>query len=308
MQAIKNIRETWIAEKAIYESLGEEISKALSNMIKKQGFAVKISYRVKETDSLIKKISRKESSYESIHDKVGVRIVVYFKDQLYLIDSLIGQLFDGKINKREDMAEKLGEAAFGYQSIHYDVCEFQDGKAHFCEIQLRTICQDNWSELSHALAYKTEIDIPLNIKREINALSAIFELADNQFQLIQMLIGKLPDTNPIQVLNYLEKFFYSQIGDFYDRELSGYFLKNIAILYGYDNPKLKIEQFISHYESDILKVINENRENIFFSQPEIILILEQLQNNKYNLIEYWNDFYPIDELETIANVWGTSIE
>lgn len=308
MQDIKNIRETWITEKAIYESLGKEIHDDLSIMIKKQGFAMKISYRVKETDSIIKKIYRKESSYESIHDKVGVRIVVYFKDQLYLIDSLIGQRFNGKINKREDMAEKLGEAAFGYQSIHYDVCEFRDGKELFCEIQLRTICQDNWSELSHALAYKNEFDIPLNIKREINALSAIFELADNQFQLIQTLVDKLPNTNPIQILNYLEKFFYSQIGISYDRELSGYFLKNIATLYGQDNPKLKIEPFVTFRKADILRVINDNRDNIFFSQPEVIIILERLQNNKHNLIEYWNNLYPKDELETIANAWGTSIE
>ena len=308
MQTIHSARENWICEKPLYEKIGKEVRDVLATAIKNQGISAKITYRTKETDSLIKKITRKGSSYTAIHDKIGVRVISYFKNQLLSIDSLISETFNGDIRKREDMSEKLGEAAFGYQSIHYDICKIIEGKEHFCEIQLRTICQDNWSELSHALAYKTEINIPLNIKREINALSAIFELADNQFQLVQTLISELPDTNPIQVLNYLEKFFYSKIGDTYDRELSGYFLKDITSLYAEDNPILKIRAFINDNESEILSIINTNKENIFFTQPEIVLILERLQNSKYALSEYWNTLYPPDELEAIANAWGTSIE
>lgn len=33
-------------------------------------------------------------------------------------------------------------------------------------------------------------------------------------------------------------------------------------------------------------------------------IIERLQ---YNLCAYWEQLYEIDELETIANSWGTSI-
>jgi len=308
MRAIQGVRTLWGAEIPLYEKIGNDISNVLSSAIKAQGMSAKISYRVKETDSLIKKIARKDSNYEAIRDKVGVRIVAYFKDQLRSIDSLISEVFCENVNKREDMSVKLGEAVFGYQSIHYDICKIIDGKEHFCEVQLRTICQDNWSELSHALAYKTEINIPLDVKREINALSAIFELADNQFQMIQTLIGELPDTSPIQILNYLEKIFYSKIGDTYDQELSAYFLKDINSLYVDANPRLEIQRFLSTKEVDVLKVIDDNRDNFFFTQPEIILILERLENSKYSLAEFWNTLYPQEELEGIANAWGTSIE
>jgi len=181
---------------------------------------------------------------------------------------------------------------------------------YFCEIQLRTTCQDNWSELSHALAYKTEIDIPSDITREINALSAVFELADNQFQLIQTKIDDLPESNPIRILNYLEKFFYSKIENIYDydRELSGHLLKRIDKLYADTSPIHKIQDFLAKNEEKIIEVIDANQDCYFFTQPEIVLILERLENEKYTFVDYWGTLYPIDELEKIANVWGTSID
>lgn len=307
MQAAISARERWQIEQPLYEEIGIDVRETLASMLKSHGISAKVTHRVKETDSLIKKIARKKASYEAIHDKVGVRIVVYFKKQLDIIDTLICQLFGLEVTKKEDMSEKLGEAVFGYQAIHYDICKLRNGMEHFCEIQLRTTCQDNWSELSHALSYKTEISIPLHIRREINALSAVFELADNQFQLIQTLIAELPDTNPIRVLNFLEVFFYSKIGDIYDQELSGYFLKGIDAIYD-DSPIRAIQNFLDDNEEKITTVVGKYQDNFFFSQPEIILIMERLQNNKYALMDYWNTLYPMDELEVIANAWGTSIE
>lgn len=307
MQATISARERWQIDQPIYEEIGLDVRCTLASMLKSRGISAKVTHRVKEIDSLIKKIARKRASYEAIHDKVGVRIVVYFKEQLGIVDSLICQSFGAEVTKKEDMSEKLGEAIFGYQTIHYDICKLRNGTEYYCEIQLRTICQDNWSELSHAISYKTEINIPLHIRREINALSAVFELADNQFQLIQKLIDDLPDTSPIRVLNFLEVFFYSKIGDIYDRDLSGYFLKGINTLYD-DSPIRTIQIFLDENEEKITTVVGEYRDNFFFSQPEIVLIMERLQNNKYSLIDYWNTLYPMDELEIIANAWGTSIE
>jgi len=304
----EDVRATWLNEQEQYRDIGQKINDDILVLLKNNGVSAKVSFRVKETDSLIKKIARKGSSYDAIHDKVGVRVITYFKEQLFDIDELFVRSLGFEIVKREDMSEKLGENVFGYQSIHYDLKIKENGQERFCELQLRTICQDNWSELSHALAYKTEIAIPQHIKRELNALSAVFELADNQFQLIQSMIEKLPDTNPIRVLNHVEKYFYTYLGDFYDKEMTSYFLKGIAFLYGSENPILLIEQFAKTYHESILSKVYENHENIFISQPEILVIFERLQNSKYSLINYWDDIYPHDELESIANIWGTSIE
>ena len=51
-------------------------------------------------------------------------------------------------------------------------------KVHF-ELQIRTIIQDAWSVLDHKIKYKKSI--PLSLKRRINRLSALFEIADDEF-------------------------------------------------------------------------------------------------------------------------------
>lgn len=47
------------------------------------------------------------------------------------------------------------------------------------EIQIRTIIQDAWSMLDHKIKYKKSI--PHMLKRRINRLSALFEIADDEF-------------------------------------------------------------------------------------------------------------------------------
>lgn len=309
MSRPQEARERWLIEKPIYESIGKDTLAFISEGLKKEGIFPVFSSRVKDIDSLIKKTTRKNKSYDDIHDKVGIRIVVCFKDQIKDIDTILCEILKDEIRSREDKADKQGENVFGYQSIHYDVCKCIDANEYFCEIQLRTICQNNWSELSHALSYKSEIDIPKEINREINALSAIFEVADNQFQLINSLICKLPDTNPIRILNHLERYFYTHIGDSFDSKLSWYFLKNIHEVYPNTNPIVSIDSFIETYKRELFEMISKHQDNMFFTQPEIIIVLERItSNHKYNFVNYWLKIFPYDDLEEIANIWGTSLE
>ena len=51
------------------------------------------------------------------------------------------------------------------------------------EVQIRTIIQDSWSVLDHKIKYKKSIPNPL--KRRINTLAALFELADREFKEIR---------------------------------------------------------------------------------------------------------------------------
>lgn len=304
------IRKLWISDKDRYDQIGKNYVELIREALKKdcRGVPIDIKYRVKDIDSLIKKIHRKNVDYDSIHDKVGIRIIVNFKQDLEYMDNAIKSNFSSLIKKREDMTEKLGESTFGYQSIHYDLCQTIDNDEYYCEIQLRTVCQDTWSILSHTLSYKKDMNIPMDIKREINALSAVLELADNQFQHVRNLIEDLPQDSPIKLLMFLEEYFYQIGGKKYDNELSLYFLKNISRLYDNDNIENAIKIFVSEKQIDITKVVSEMGDNIFFTQPEILIILERLQNKTYLMKEYWDEIYPPDDLEDIANAWGISIE
>jgi hypothetical protein len=51
------------------------------------------------------------------------------------------------------------------------------------EIQVRTIFMDAWANISHYLSYKNEADVPKNLKRDFQALSGLFYVADTHFEL-----------------------------------------------------------------------------------------------------------------------------
>jgi hypothetical protein len=80
------------------------------------------------------------------------------------------------------------EASFGYKGLHLDLrlnaaqAALPQHAAYVhqpFELQVRTIIQDAWSVLDHKIKYKKSI--PAQLKRRINVLSALFELADREF-------------------------------------------------------------------------------------------------------------------------------
>lgn len=52
------------------------------------------------------------------------------------------------------------------------------------EIQIRTILMHAWADVSHKISYKREEDVPTHLRRKLNRLIALFEIADDQFDSI----------------------------------------------------------------------------------------------------------------------------
>ena len=90
-----------------------------------------------------------------------------FLTDLDKIDELIRSTFE--VMSPEDTADRLGEAQFGYQSLHYTIkvpliwleiptmADFGDIQA---EVQVRTLAQHIWAAASHKLQYKNEASVP----------------------------------------------------------------------------------------------------------------------------------------------------
>lgn len=163
------------------------------------GFAVATG-RVKDREESIKKFQRKyqtelenaQTPYEisdHITDLIGLRLVCLYEDEIEPIGELIRAQFQ-TLGVTDKIAQiESTEDAFGYKGLHLDLRldavraampEYRLFAPFRFELQIRTIIQDSWSALDHKIKYKKSIPAPL--KRRINTLAALFELADREFR------------------------------------------------------------------------------------------------------------------------------
>lgn len=163
----------------------------------------KIEGRVKDKEECIKKFDRKyrsqleadEQPYEIknyISDLIGIRIICLYEDRIAIVAQLLMQSF--KLIEVTDKitAVESTEDSFGYKGLHLDLAlpdELATQPKYLtfadcpCEVQIRSLIQDAWSVLDHEIKYKKSI--PNELKRRINVLSALFELADREFKEIR---------------------------------------------------------------------------------------------------------------------------
>ncbi len=150
-----------------------------------------IPSRVKKLDSCVDKIEQHQFAepFEQIQDFVGLRIICLFLSDIPGIGDLIRKNFI--VLSSDDKVEAKDTTSFGYMSVHYIVrfgSKYKGDRYDLVknipfEIQVRTIAMDAWANISHHLDYKTEQDIPSELKRDFHALSGMFYVADKHFQL-----------------------------------------------------------------------------------------------------------------------------
>lgn len=165
---------------------------------------VPIESRVKDLDSLMEKLERKEIDIEKVSDLddlIGLRVILLFKRDLDLVTKCLKETFI--ILHEEDKLDVLEEDKFGYQSRHYIIkvpdewlklptySKFGEFKA---EIQVRTLAQHIWAAASHKLQYKHEKSVPPQLRRAINRASAVLEVIDLEFERILIDRGSYIDS------------------------------------------------------------------------------------------------------------------
>jgi putative GTP pyrophosphokinase len=163
----------------------------------------KVDGRVKEKEECIRKFSRKyrpqleasNTPYDiksHISDLIGLRIVCLYEDEIVKVAAVVRAHFEVIEITDKVAAIESTEGSFGYKGLHMDLKlnvtrrdlpEYAAYAPFSFELQVRTIIQDSWSVLDHKIKYKKSI--PTQLKRRINVLSALFELADREFRAIR---------------------------------------------------------------------------------------------------------------------------
>lgn len=198
-------RKYYDNNKQLFEEAKSAYISAINLLIKQSdvGEVTKVEGRVKDKEECIKKFHRKYQSkleaddqpYEIknyLSDLIAIRIVCLYEDQI----SVVSEVLKGHF-KIIDVTDKITavestEDSFGYKGLHMDLApnvemaslpKLQTSEHYPFEVQIRSLIQDAWSVLDHKIKYKKSI--PNDLKRRINVLSALFELADREFKEIR---------------------------------------------------------------------------------------------------------------------------
>lgn len=126
-----------------------------------------------------------------ITDLAGVRIVCYLPQDIVPVQHIVENMFIIDWKNSNNKVTLLESDKVGYLSVHYVVSLKEDQlsteqrryKGMKCEIQLRTVLQDAWSQVFHDRQYKSNMDnteIPAEMLRETNLVSGALELLDNE--------------------------------------------------------------------------------------------------------------------------------
>lgn len=198
-QAKKEFEDFWSENQILHNEAKDVFIGMIKTFLAEKVVLSSISGRVKDRDECIGKFSRKyrtelegnDEGYQikdHITDLIGLRIVCLHEKDIDIIGEILKEEFKviDITDKTQIMNEK--ENSFGYKGLHLDLklnekrqemSEYKRFSNLRFEIQIRTIIQDAWSVLDHKIQYKKTP--PTHIKRRINALAALFEIADKEF-------------------------------------------------------------------------------------------------------------------------------
>ena len=170
-----------------YRNLESIVNERMNQIFSDKLSLIHVTHRIKTPDSIKGKLERKPDLYSSIYDIydiLGFRVICYISDDVDLAAKLIAENFRVDWKRSKDKREIIDARSFGYVALHY-VCALPDDNNNlWFEVQIKTILQHSWAEIEHDLGYKTEIEVPREIRRSFSAAS-LLETADDIFSEIR---------------------------------------------------------------------------------------------------------------------------
>jgi putative GTP pyrophosphokinase len=178
----------------LYKKLAQEVRYILETKLEAAGLIpVAITDRPKDIESFAEKIKRKQYSkpLEEMTDLAGARVVCSYESDLAKVAEVIEANFD--VLERVDKSRDLGVDRMGYNGKAF-VVKLRAGTAGvryegitnlLCEIQVRTILQDAWAVIDHQLVYKNEKSIPERLRRDLNSVALLLEIAQKMFDSVK---------------------------------------------------------------------------------------------------------------------------
>lgn len=257
--------------------------------------------RLKTDDSIIQKAFYRgknyEDPYDCITDKVGTRFVVLTENDVSLVAGIVEQRDHWSYSRDRDYEDERSKnpLLFTYQSIHfilrnrenvfYKGITIPDNTP--CEVQIRTLLQHAYCELSHDLIYKPGVGASPQVQRLMARSMALIETTDDMF--IKALNEMKQTERPLGAFaTGLRSLYSDKLGKLnYEYKLNSIILDSYKPI----TDALDIEEIRNFYNDTnnefILEQIKEKNRELFFRQPVALLLYYLVKNREYLVKSYW---------------------
>jgi ppGpp synthetase/RelA/SpoT-type nucleotidyltranferase len=302
MTTLEDFRQQLIDRRPELEAWGRYVLQYVIEKIPPGAVSLQITAtRAKEVESAIGKIARKgyAAPLEQMTDLVGVRLVVLISPQIETIASIIESCPTWIASLDRDSNEEIEAAPerFDYQSKHYVVRNREPLELEglviatglSCEIQIRTIMQHAYAEITHDSIYKPSAGkIPPKARRFVASSMALIETADHLFCETMQILEKAnrPRNQLWKGLVDLYDANFSDVGLGYDDKL------NIEVIDGLeafqpDTALQEIQNLFDHRDVLLTKIRSRIPTDPFWSQPTVLLAYWLVQKDSMHAFDAW---------------------
>lgn len=306
---------------------GEQVDAWIPQILQDAGFdlgniKVPSVARVKKVDSFISKALYRDKSKKyadplhDINDKVGTRVILLTVDQIAEVQKALCDYsgWQAEIDKNISSEVELAPTSFGYLAVHIIVRppkqadSEQDATLNpiACEIQIKTILQHAYSEVSHSTVYKGPYRHDTELLRKLALSMAMMEAIHGYFHDMFSLINSA-NSLPLAFSKEMTVRF-SELSPGFKKEDVDPALYSSIFDRMYDDSALdvqKLDKFVTRYERPLQRIISNGKYHIT-RQPILLFVAYLLKARPSLVIDKW-DFDPAI-LADISKQMGISLE
>lgn len=268
--------------------------------------------RIKSDKSLLGKALWRSKSYENplleIEDKIGTRVVLLTSADVLEASTVISEFSGWQVKDTKNLYSIKDEnpEMFTYQSNHFVVWPLpsddrwlpEQRELLTCEIQIRSLLQHAYAEISHDSAYKGPYKNDNEIIRQLAKSMALMEATDDYFCNVFQLI-KDEERYYFNYLKGLAKIFQKYLVSSFSS--SDQVLPITELIFKLLDQKRveldEIEEFTQREITELKSAIHPENGQLF-SQPISILVAFYLLNHESFLRTNW----PLNE-ESLKSVY-----
>lgn len=310
-----------------YRAWGDIVVDEVSKMLVARGYDVSTflkippQVRVKSESSIAGKIVRYniKDPFQEIVDVVGVRFVVLLTTDIKVLEECITSsgLWLATLTRDIEECQRNNPELFDYQSTHYSLSPAQEiihndlsiTSEYFCEVQIRTILQHAYAELTHDNIYKPIKDVSKKAKRIVARSMALMESTDHLF--CETIVELEKD-------NRQRNDFYASLSNLYKKSIQAeeYFFSdnfNYEVIEIYSHLvglDAGISTVIEYWElNNILlpRVQKYAGKHFLFKQPVCLFLFCLAENSGYETAKLWPYGSLLEELRLVFSATGTAI-